>query len=272
MADNHSSPNPRPRKQHAVIFPKKRSHLFVDLAGKIFGRITVISFAGMRQSDHYALWNCLCECGNTVVITGRNLRSGKTQSCGCLHRETFRKMVTKHGMKRSPEYNIYHKMLWRCTGRRPRDHKYYSSRGIVVCDRWRGPDGFANFYSDMGPRPTPDHSIDRIDNDGPYSPENCRWATREEQARNQRTNRIITLHGETHCLAEWSEITGLHPNIIQHRIDYFKWDVEKALTTPPRLVTTAVQKRDAVIKQQRTVIEQLTNLTQFLLLLLLEHK
>lgn len=120
-------------------------------------------------------------------------------------------------------------MRRRCDLPTVRCYPNYGGRGIYVCERWHK---FENFYADMGPRPSTDHQIDRIDNDGPYSPENCRWATRIENMSHRRTSRLLTFEGETMSLAEWSRRVGLTTYCIFYRLDKMGWSVEQALTTP----------------------------------------
>jgi hypothetical protein len=128
----------------------------------------------------------------------------------------------------TPEYSSWWHALQRCYDPTFVYYFYYGGRGITVCERWRD---FSNFYTDMGPRPTPQHTLDRIDNDGPYAPENCRWATRQEQARNRRSNRMLTLNGETLCLSEWAERIDLPANALYMRL-YNGWSIEQALIRP----------------------------------------
>jgi hypothetical protein len=133
--------------------------------------------------------------------------------------------------KGNPEYSVWTGMIHRCHN--PKRHNYprYGGRGIVVCDRWR--ESFAAFLEDMGPRPSMRHQIDRIDNDGPYSPDNCRWASLEEQGRNKRSNHLITAFGKTQTLSEWATETGLRRECIASRLEY-GWTPEEALTPEVR--------------------------------------
>lgn len=110
----------------------------------------------------------------------------------------------------------------------------YGGRGITVCERWRGPEGYAHFLADMGRRPSPKHTIDRIDNDGHYEPSNCRWATKRENARNRSSNRVLEFHGDRRTIAEWSEITGIPATVIESRLRVCGYSIERALTQPLR--------------------------------------
>ncbi len=179
-----------------------------NLAGKSFGKLTVISEAPSQRcgSDGRLkmFWNCRCECGKFCVVRGENMRVGKIVSCGCT--KGPRK---KHGMSHSPEILAYRSMLVRCTKPGDKNYANYGGRGITVCGRWLGPEGFVNFYADMGPRPSPQHTIDRINTNGNYCPENCRWADWKTQQRNRRNNHLIEFRGETRCLAEWCETLNI---------------------------------------------------------------
>lgn len=131
--------------------------------------------------------------------------------------------------KASPEYVAWAEMIKRCENPNCKSYERYGARGITVCSRWRK--DFAAFLADMGPKPSPEHSLDRRDNSGNYDPENCRWATRKEQARNRRTSRLITFNGESKTLAEWGEIRGMNPLTLRIRI-HAGWSLEDALMKP----------------------------------------
>lgn len=201
-----------------------------DLKGQTFGRLTV---AGPhRRIGDKTAWPCRCECGAEVEVRSGDLTSGKAKSCGCFRRERASEERTTHGLGKPPEYNVWHKMRRRCEDPENIDYAYYGGRGITVCERWLA---FENFYADMGPRPTPDHQIDRIDNSGNYEPANCHWTTRIVNCNNRRDNVQIEWNGESLTIPEWARRTGLKEDAIYQRINKLGWPVQRALTTPVRM-------------------------------------
>ncbi len=207
------------------------------LAGEKFGRWTAIHpVAGCERKK----WVCRCDCGTERAVQPSCLRSGSSQSCGCLHREVVselaKTMRLKHGASRGDGTRAYTSWLLitqRCTNKNNKKYKDYGGRGITVCERWTGPDGFATFLSDMG-EPPPGMTIDRKENNGGYSPENCRWATAKQQSRNRRSNIMVTMNGMTKTLIEWCEEFGVKYKLVHNRVRGLGWDVSKAITSPAK--------------------------------------
>jgi len=137
---------------------------------------------------------------------------------------------TQHGGRHTPEYAAWTRMKRRCYNPKQDHYDRYGGRGIAVCARWLN--SFENFLADMGPRPSPKHSIERKDNDRDYEPANCVWATLTEQTRNRCTNKLLTYKGRTQCLAAWAEEIGIGRSTLDRRIRHYKWPIERALTTP----------------------------------------
>lgn len=183
----------------------------IDLTGEKFGRWTVLQFAGWDESKQ---WLCRCECGTERVVTGRNLRSGASYSCGCWNLEQIRQ-PKKHGMAKTSEFRIWCMLLGRCYRETDPAYANYGGRGIRVCKRWR--DSFKAFYADMGPRPK-GLTIERIDNDGDYKPSNCRWATNREQQRNKRTNRYIEAFGKRQILQDWARELKTSASLLHYHL------------------------------------------------------
>jgi hypothetical protein len=166
---------------------QKHAPNFIDLTGRVFGRLTVVCRIDSNAQGR-ACWRCVCTCGAVCVATGIDLRRKHTQSCGCLQREISADRV-KHGCCRrnsvSPEWRSWRMMHIRCTNPNANNWAYFGGRGIGICERWSGKNGFVHFLADMGPRRT-GTTLDRRDVNGNYTPANCRWATAKQQRQNQR--------------------------------------------------------------------------------------
>jgi len=214
-----------------IVMPTRYG--FKNLAGKRFGRLLVLSFAGKLK--RVSSWNCKCDCGNLKAISSTHLCSGHTQSCGCLHSEVIAAISTTHNASRTSEYRIWCTMIQRCTNPNSVTYPRYGGRGVRVCERWA--ESFENFQSDMGKRPSTKHSIDRIDGEGHYEPGNCRWVTSKVQGRNKRNNIVLTVDGESLCVSEWSERTGIPYGTIYARVRS-GWNAERAVKTPLRRAGT----------------------------------
>ena len=205
-----------------------------QIAGRKFGRLLVLSRAGNCKHGN-AMWNCVCDCGATGVFKGRNLTIGKTKSCGCWLIEQ-RRSPKKHGHTSrkhgtSSEWNAWKAIRQRCENPNNPCWKDYGGRGITVCERWHA---FPNFLHDMGLKPSPDLSLERVNNNAGYSKENCIWASRGVQNRNTRRNRILEFNGKSQTLRDWATEYGMPFNRLYFRI-LRGWTMEKALTKPPQI-------------------------------------
>lgn len=174
----------------------------IDLTGKRFGRLAVIGIA--ENNAGRIKWECRCDCGNMHVASGVHLKSGGTQSCGCFQRESLGNNRRTHGKTRTRVYAAFQHMRRRCESPNDGDYLDYGGRGIKICDRWAT---FENFLEDMG-EPEKGYSLGRIDNNGNYEPDNCKWATADEQANNKRNSHLITWNGQTLNLTTWARMAG----------------------------------------------------------------
>lgn len=206
---------------------KRTPENLVDLTGKTFGRLTAIRHLGGSR------WECRCRCGTVKAIHTSALRRGVrlTQSCGCLYRETRGTTNLIHGMSKTALYRAWSSMKNRCYLTTCKAYSDYGGRGIVVCERWRS--SFENFYADMGDRPSSRHTLERENVNGPYSPDNCAWATWEVQARNKRNPKMITFKGRTFPMVKLKDSIPER----QYRLLYGRllsgWSADRALTTAP---------------------------------------
>jgi len=204
-----------------------------DITGQRFGRLEVLSRQTSDRKGQSA-WLCQCDCGNKCIIQGVNLRSERTKSCGCLQKEITAQrnkiISTSHGMSNTKIYNTWAGMLKRCRNKKHPAYKYYGARGIAVCDRWLK---IENFYKDMGDPPK-GLTLERIDNDREYSPDNCKWATYKEQANNKSSNVIIKYKDQKFTISQWAKELGIDYATLRCRLRLYDWPIERALTEKVR--------------------------------------
>lgn len=198
---------------------------FVDLQGKKYGKLTAVKRA--ENVKGRTRWVCRCDCGNETVVSAGNLTSGAVKSCGCLKKNPIN---AKHKQSKTPLYRQWVSMIYRCHNPKNNAYKYYGARGIKVCDEWHDFTIFKKWVDETKPRG--DFSIDRIDNDGDYCPENCKWSSAKKQANNRRSNVIISYNNEYHTLMEWSEMLGFDYKNVHNRMYKLGWTFEKAINTP----------------------------------------
>lgn len=198
-------------------------------------RLTVIQRIN-NDKNKGTKWLCRCSCKehNEVIVEGAQLRNGNTLSCGCIHKEMLIKRNTIHGESCSHIYYIWNSMIKRCTKSDSKVYHLYGARGISVCDEWLDFQTFLKWAKENGYRDG--LSLDRINNNGNYEPNNCRWATNEQQANNKRNNIRIQYNGETHTAAEWSKILGINYHTIMSRINLLGWSYQDALKPVNRRV------------------------------------
>lgn len=190
-----------------------------EVIGKRFGKLLVVG-KGAANRNRSVLWECRCDCGARLLLRYREILRGASSRCKCTRRQQTQRMSN------SAEYKSWVSMRQRCS-----PGGAYFSKGVAVCERWSS---FANFMADMGSRPSPNHSIDRIKNNGNYEPENCRWATPTEQNRNKSNNRIFTVLGIQRTLSELADEYDIKASTIARRVDVYGWTIERAIMTPTK--------------------------------------
>lgn len=205
------------------------------LTGLTFGKLTVIRQAPTHKTPggtKVTCWLCECICGNMIVVGSQKLRKGHTKSCGCWANNFISEANSKHGMAHSPTYNSWSGMIQRCTNVKNPNWPHYGGRGITVCERWLK---FENFYEDIGTKPD-GLELDRIDVNGNYCKENCKWSTRTEQCKNRRNRKEYTVHGITGSIRELASHFGIDSTVVaarlRHKRKHREWSVEEAFTTP----------------------------------------
>lgn len=222
-----------------------------DLTGKQFGRWMVISYSG-KDKHGCALWNCKCECGTERPVSGYNLKSGDSKSCGCLARNKTIERETIHGQSKTRLFKIWKGMRKRCNNPNDRVYKFYGGRGIKVCKEW---DDFMAFhdwaYQNGYDDTATGHActIDRIDSNGDYCPENCRWADVEMQHSNTRRNHYITIDGETKMMRDWSRTSGVSMSTIIRRLES-GWSEKDAVFISPH----SGNRYNKILKDRKTEV------------------
>lgn len=206
----------------------QRKMVFKDLTGQKFNYLTVIEYVGSKNKK--SMWLCECECGNQTIVDSSSLKSGNTKACGCHMKDGWGNNKT-HGMSKTRLYRIWQAMISRCYYEKNKYYQNYGGRGISVCDEWRN--NFELFMKwSLNNHYANNLTIDRIDNDKGYSPDNCKWVTRFVQMNNTRNNRLLDYNGQTKTVAEWSRYANISYDVLHSRIFRYHWPVDKALETP----------------------------------------
>ena len=200
----------------------KREQARNRLIGERFGRLTVHDFSHINDKGNI-FWECICDCGQIVTVCGGSLTSGNTKSCGCYSRDLTRKRFTKHGMSYDRLYNIWNGMIFRCENYKSTEYGLYGGRGISVCEEWKDYAAFFHWAMDNGY--DEDLTLDRINNDDGYYPDNCRWVDFVDQANNRRSNRFITYLGDRHTISEWARLLDIPYHRLHQRINRNNMDI-----------------------------------------------
>ena len=200
----------------------------IDITGRRYGMLVAVRETQQKKGTSH-VWECICDCGNTTYVRKGHLGYGTTKSCGCLKIKKTIERAKKHGKSESKAYAAHANMIQRCENPKSNGYKNYGGRGIKVCKRWHK---FELFYKDMGDPPTKNHTLDRINNEADYCPSNCQWATWSQQAKNKRSNNMLTCNGVTKCVTQWSKDLGITTASMYKRLK--TWPLEKALTKPAR--------------------------------------
>lgn len=206
-----------------------------DITGQKFGRLTAIRYTGKRtKCGHNAIWTCLCDCGKTVEATGSDLRLGRKISCGCAKQDRMSMLNRTHGRRNERLYGVWVNMRRRCRDANAACYKDYGGRGISVCDEWQDYETFRQWALENGYDENAEFSkctLDRIDVNGNYEPNNCRWVDAETQTNNRRSNHVITYMGETLTITQWAKRIGVRTSLLQKRYAA-GWSVERMMTKP----------------------------------------
>lgn len=184
-----------------------------SLVGECYGRLTPLRPVEKRKNGHI-VYVCQCKCGHQALVTSSNLKSGHTQSCGCVQRETVSAVNGRHRKSRTKIYRVWSQMMQRCSKVYAPNYRWYGGSGVTVDPRWHA---FEAFYADMGEAPA-GLTLERVDHKGPYSPENCIWASRKAQAQNTRRTRRVTYQGVTRCVTDWERQLGVRKDFLGKRL------------------------------------------------------
>lgn len=199
---------------------------FNDITGQRFSRLVAVRKTDIRK-DRRVIWECLCDCGNTTYKSSHELLRGEAKSCGCIAKE----MRGEHGFSKSRLYGVWRNMRNRCNNKNTDSYKYYGAKGVSICDEWNDFAKFKDWAYENGYDENAIHgscTLDRIDVCGNYSPDNCRWVSMKEQANNRSSNVNIRYDGDSHTVAEWSDITGINASTIRARLNR-GWEESDAL-------------------------------------------
>lgn len=220
--------------ENELVFEEKSKHRnFKDLMSQRFHYLTVLGFGGTRRNK-VSDWFCKCDCGKVTKVRAGDLKSGRVKSCGCFRIDRTKETNSTHGHARvrnkSSTYSTWAGIIQRCRNPKNCSYREYGGRGISYCKRWKS---FENFLKDMGIRPE-GMSTNRIDNDGNYCKENCRYAEPKEQANNCRNSRFLTFDNKTQTISQWAQELDMHQVTLWHRINR-GWSIEQALSKPVQL-------------------------------------
>lgn len=246
---------------------------FIDMAGDKYGRLTVLYRSNKRGSCGQIYWHCRCDCGNEVDVLGYLLRQGHTKSCGCYNVEMASVSNKTHGMSRTRIHNIWKGMRQRCYCGTNDAYANYGGRGIKVCDEWSVFENFYNWALANGwKEDSTGISIDRIDVNGDYCPENCRWASAVEQANNKRNTLMLTARGETKAINDWARDVGINCKTIRGRLDN-GWSADDAIFTPAGSLRNKSAKVVEYNGESHTILEwsEITGLYKELIRSRLSH-
>lgn len=225
-------------QEHAFIKLPPRA---TDHTGARVGKVVALGPIERRKYGefHSIIWLCQCDCGNLTKAQSNHLSKGKHRSCGCWRLERASEANRTHGASGTPEWHTWRGLKQRCLNKRHKAYARYGGRGITVCARWLN--SFDNFIGDMGTKPSSAHELDRTNNDGPYSPDNCRWVLRPVNNRNRSTTRLLTVGDETRTVLEWAERLGISGKTLRKRLDD-GWLPEDAVSVPLRQISETNRK------------------------------